>query len=85
MAVDLTYNTTGFFTSFYPETKEGEKAYNHIIEVCGSPKILTRDLKITLHQLKKAGYIVKKAKKVSKKEADKIMNDILNDPMFDNI
>lgn len=85
MKPDITYLNSGFFTTFYPETKEGEKAYNHIIEVCGSPKILTRDLKITLHQLKKAGYTVKKSKKVSKKEADKIMNDILNDPMFDNI
>lgn len=35
-----------------------------------------------LYQLKKAGYSVKKAKKISKKENEKILTEILNDTMF---
>lgn len=63
MKTDLTYLTTGFFTVFLPESKEGETAYKEMIEQNSSPKILTMDLKNVLYQLKKAGYVVKKAKK----------------------
>ena len=79
MITDLTYNTTGIFTTFYPESKQGEVIYNQMIEQNGSPKIYTIHLKNVLCQIKKAGYSVKKAKKISKKEANKIMNEILND------
>ena len=85
MVIDLTYNTTGIFTTFFSESKQGEVIYNQMIEQNGSPKIYTIHLKNVLYQIKKAGYSVKKAKKVSKKEADKIMNEILNDPMFNEL
>lgn len=70
MQIDLTYLTTGFFTTFFPESKQGEIAYCEMIEQNKSPKILTRDLKIVLHQLKKAGYKVKKVKKSTLKIDD---------------
>lgn len=73
--IDLTYLTTGFFTVFFPESKEGETAYKEIIKQNESPKILTRDLKNVLYQLKKAGYIVKKAKKPTQ-TIDEILTDI---------
>lgn len=63
MSPDITYLKTGFFTTFFSETKEGDKIYKEIIEQNGSPKILTRDLKNVLYQIKNAGYTVKKAKK----------------------
>tara|TARA_R110002020_G_scaffold334555_2_gene549799 strand:- start:9940 stop:10197 length:258 start_codon:yes stop_codon:yes gene_type:complete len=85
MKTDLTYSTSGIFTTFYPESKHGEIIYNEIIEQNGSSKIYTIHLKNVLYQIKKAGYSVKKAKKLSKKEADKIMNEILNDPMFNDL
>jgi len=56
MKADITYLKTGLFTTFFPESKEGETIYNEIIEQNGSPKIFTRDLKNTLYQIKKAGY-----------------------------
>lgn len=79
MNIDLTYKTTGFFTVFFPETKEGETAYNEMCNTLGnnSAKILTRDLKTTLYQLKKAGYKVAKAKKPKLN-----INDILDSELF---
>tara|TARA_R100000781_G_scaffold113591_1_gene82401 strand:+ start:9037 stop:9273 length:237 start_codon:yes stop_codon:yes gene_type:complete len=75
MAIDLTYLTTGFFTTFFPESKEGEAAYKEMIEQNESPKILTRDLKNVLHQLRKAGYSVKKAKKPTQ-SIDDILSEL---------
>lgn len=61
--IDLTYLKTGLFTTFFAESKGGEIAYKEMIEQNKSPKILTRDLKNVLHQLKTAGYTVRRAKK----------------------
>jgi hypothetical protein len=74
---DLTYLKTGFFTVFFPQTKEGEEAYNEMCYTLGnnSAKILTRDLKNVLSQLKKAGYKVRKQKK-SKLKIDDILNEL---------
>jgi len=75
MQIDLTYLTTGFFTTFFPESKQGEIAYYEMIEQNKSSKILTRDLKIVLYQLKKAGYVVRKVKK-SKLTIDDILKEL---------
>lgn len=74
---DLTYLTTGLFTVFFPESEQGDDAYYHICEVVknSSAKILTRDLKNTLHQLRKSGYIVRKAKK-PKQTIDDVFNEL---------
>lgn len=81
---DLEYRTTGLFTTFLPSSKAGEVAYNEMLSHPDTPnaKIYTIHLKNMLYQLKKAGYTVKKAKKISKKESDKILTEIFNDPMF---
>ena len=73
--MDLTYNTTGIFTTFFPESKQGEIIYSEIIQQNGSHKILTIHLKNVLYQIKKAGYNVKKAKK-SKLTIDDILKDL---------
>lgn len=75
MAIDLTYLTTGFFTTFFPESKSGETAYKEMIEQNDSPKILTRDLKTVLYQLRKSGYSVKKAKKPTQ-SIDDILSEL---------
>lgn len=75
MQIDLTYLTTGFFTTFFPESKSGEIAYCEMIEQNKSPKILTRDLKNVLYQLKNAGYNVKKQKK-SNLSIDDILKEL---------
>ncbi len=81
---DLEYRTTGLFTIFYPTSEVGKVPYNQMLEHPETPgaKIYTIHLKNVLYQLKKAGYIVKKSKKISKKESEKILNEILSDPMF---
>lgn len=75
MNPDLTYLTTGFFTTFYPESKQGETVYKEMIEQSRSPKILTRDLKTVLYQIRKAGYTVKKAKKPTQ-TIEEILNEL---------
>ena len=75
MKPDLTYLKTGFFTTFFPESKDGENVYKEMIEQNGSPKILTRDLKNTLYQIKKAGYSVQKAKKPTQ-SIDEVLNKL---------
>jgi hypothetical protein len=68
---DLTYETTGYFTVFYPETEDGHNAWNQIAkQTMGTGKVETIHLKSTLCQIRKAGYVVRKAKSVSSKQTD---------------
>lgn len=82
---DLEYSSSGLFTIFYPTSEAGKIPHNQMLEHPETPgaKIYTIHLKNALYQLKKAGYTVKKAKKISKKESEKILTEIFNDPMFD--
>lgn len=69
MKTDLEYLTTGLFTSFFPNTRNGEEAWREIAkQTDGTGKIFTMHLKDTLKQLRKAGLVVKKCKKLNKKE-----------------
>lgn len=76
---DLTYIKKGLLTSFLPNTKEGETPYKQMLAnpETKNATIYTIHLKSVLYQLKKAGYIVKKAKKVTDKDIDAIFNDPL--------
>ena len=68
---DLTYETTGYFTVFYPETEDGHNAWNQIAaQTQGTGKVETIHLKSVLSQLRKVGYVVYKAKKVVTKQTD---------------
>ena len=64
---DLVYIRQGLFTAFIPETKAGEEAFRQICAAQGdhTGKILTAHVESTLAQLRKAGYSVKKAKRVT--------------------
>ncbi len=60
---DITYKNHGLFTTFYAETKEGEQAWTQLASVTdGTGKVLTIQAKQFIDSLKKAGYIVQKAK-----------------------
>lgn len=73
---DLDYLTTGFFTTFFPNTPAGENAWKSLAEQTnGSGKILTMHLQSTLAQLRKAGYSVGKAKKPTM-SIDDILNEL---------
>lgn len=76
---DLTYITTGMFTRFIPQTTEGENAWRKMAEALdGDAIVLNNHLKITLHQLRKAGYKVKKSnpKPITQKEIDDFLNSL---------
>jgi len=56
---DLTYKTTGLFTTFYAETEAGEDAWRVIAkENEGNAKIFTIHLDRVLYDLRNAGYVV---------------------------
>ena len=75
---DLTYLTTGLFTTFFVESESGAVAYKELLEQNEkSNKIFTHNLKPVLSQLRSAGYKVSKAKK-SNITMEQILNE-LND------
>lgn len=73
---DLTYLTSGLFTTFFPETKIGEDAWRVIAAEDGTGKVLTIHLVSTISQIKRAGLTVAKARRVSADEMDAIMNEL---------
>jgi len=63
MKPDLTYRTSGLFTTFFAESKPGEDAWRTLAEQTnGTGKIFTIHLKSMLQQLRAAGYKVSKVK-----------------------
>jgi hypothetical protein len=76
---DLTYRTDGIFTNFLPETKDGEDAWRVIAEQGGgNARVLTIHLNNVLLQLRKAGYVVRKAKKsVCNLSDDQLLAELL--------
>lgn len=61
---DLTYTKDKMFTTFYPETKSGELAWNEMAsKMNGVAKVLNCESNNVISQLRNAGYKVKKADK----------------------
>ena len=61
MKTDLTWIADGFYTTFLVNSEFGRLAYNEIVKCCGAPKVLNQHRDSTIHQLKQAGYIVRKS------------------------
>jgi len=79
MKNDLTYKKQGLFAAFIPETLAGETAWRTIAEQTqGTGKVFTAQLPAVLTQLRKAGYTVQVAKKLTKEEIDKEMAFLLD-------
>ena len=78
---DLEYIVQGFFTCFVPVSKAGEVAYNQLHKQNeDSGKIYTAHLKSTLAQLRKAGYLIRKAPKrapISAAEMDAMLAELI--------
>jgi hypothetical protein len=74
---DLEYLKQGLFTSFFPNTKEGEQAWREIAAQSeGTGKIFTMHLPAVLSQLRKAGFKVAKSKKATKADFQAIFKEI---------
>lgn len=61
---DLSYLSSGLFTTFFPETPAGADAWRVIAAGDGCGAVLTIHLPSVLAQLRKAGLSVGKAKPV---------------------
>lgn len=78
---DLEYVEQGFFTMFYPISKAGEYIWAALDPIDGTGKIYTAHLKSTLAQLRKAGYLVRKAPKrvpMSIADEDSMLAELTN-------
>lgn len=76
---DIYYIEQGLFTTFIPNTKDGEMLWNSIAkENKGVAKIFTTHLKSTLKQIKDAGYSVRKKKSsLVEIDAEKLLEELL--------
>ncbi len=74
---DLQYIEQGLFTAFVPDSEQGEQVWTDFLKQNnGSNKVLTIHAKSVISQIKKAGYTVSKAKKVTKSEMNKILAEL---------
>ena len=77
---DLTYQTLGLFTAFYPETDAGHVAWLQIFnQTDHTGKVMALHLESTLQQLRAAGYSVAKAARV--KMTDDELLSVLTEPV----
>jgi|GEM_PF-5378017 len=83
MKSDLTYKKSGLFTLFLPETSAGYAAWAELAKRNdGTGKIFTAHLDQTLRQLRKTGYSVAAANKISAN--DEMSEDELLAELLDN-
>lgn len=79
---DITYIEEGLFTTFCSASTAGDTLMREFMtQNGGSPKVLTVIAKITIQQMRAAGYSVCKAKPATKKEIDALYQE-LNDLGF---
>lgn len=79
MKPDLTYSCTdGIWTRFYPETPEGEAAYNVMARADAGGVVAFLPLQVAgvLAQLRAAGLTVRKAKPVTAADLNAILADL---------
>lgn len=62
---DLIYVKDDLFTRFYPETEAGRLAWDTMLETTGSYAVLNHHAPMVIAQLRRAGYRVHKAKRVT--------------------
>lgn len=70
MKADLSYRRSGMFVDFYPNTPQGQKAWNELhAQNGGSASVMFIHAPAVIASLKSAGYTVRKAIE-SKKPTD---------------
>ena len=64
--MDITYTTGKMFTTFYSESKEGDEIWREMAnKMDGVAKVLNFEANKIIHQIRNAGFIVKKAQKTN--------------------
>ena len=79
---DIEYIKDGMFTRFFPNTPAGENAWREMAKEDGVAAVLNNQAKSVIYQLRKAGYIVAKAKKpepLTPEEFDELFPDSKKD------
>ena len=71
---DFNYTSNGLFVSLLPNNDQAQECHNQIWNELGG-KIPVRMWASIRSQLRKAGYSITKAKPVSKKEIDDVLNN----------
>lgn len=80
---DLTYSCSdGIWTRFFPETDAGIEAYNVMAasDPAGVVAFMSPQVPGVLRQLRKAGYVVHRAKPMKPGDLDAILSDELFAP-----
>ncbi len=77
MKTDITYINKNFFITVLPNNKQAEEAVGLIINHFGSINIPLSAWDSTRHQLKKAGYSVRKQTKAQATKSNNIINNDL--------
>lgn len=76
MKADIEYIESGMFITFFPNTPEGEIVWGQLAEATeGTGKVFAIHAKQVIQDMRKAGYTVRKAKPVSKKDANKMLEE----------
>lgn len=76
MNADLEYIQIGMFTKFLPVTAAGEDAWREMAKADVVAAVLNHHAKSVIAQLRKAGYSVAKAKKVTAADMDSIFAEL---------
>lgn len=76
MKADIEYIEDGMFITFFANTTEGEHAWRQLAESTdGTGKVFAIHAKQVMQDMRKAGYTVRKAKPISKKDTDKMLKE----------
>ena len=75
---DLTYTQNSIWTKFIATSKEGESVWREIEKQSGNgvAAVLNIHAKQVIKQIRDAGYTVTKSKPVTKKELNKIFDEL---------
>ncbi len=77
MQRDVSYKVHGLFTTFIPDTAQGEIAIREMMaQNENSNKVFSVHGSAVIAQLRKAGYVVRKAKPVTRADSDKLFADM---------
>lgn len=76
MKADIEYIEGGMFVTFVPNTHEGVKVWKQLAGATeGTGKVLAMQAKQVIKDIRKAGYTVRKAKPISKKDVNKMLDE----------
>ena len=79
MQADIEYTQDGMFTRFMAVSDQGAVAWNQLASVTdGTGAVLNIQAEQFINDFRKAGYVVRKAKKATKSELDNLYAELDN-------